>query len=150
MDVSNFEKGLAVTLAWREERSNKLNGMLGVLFLVRARAKAGSAGNPDWRWCEGSWTRVMEKHGQFSSLSIVGDSQTVLFPDPRDPAFLDLLQIVDSVYDDTRPDNLTGGALYYCDIGKGVTPGGWFETNILKRPDLHPRTAQIGTTTYFK
>ena len=116
--------------------------MLGVLFVVRNRAKAG--------WNEGSWTKIIEAHNQFSSISVVGNSQTVLFPDPRDPDFLAIMQLVDSVYDDTRPDNLTQGALYYADLNAGVTPGGWFETNIVAHPDIHPRTAQIGTTTYFK
>ncbi len=141
MIVADYEKGLAALLAWREERSNGINGMLGVLFVVRNRAKAG--------WSQGSWSKIIEAHNQFSSMSVSGDSQTVLYPDPRDPSILSVLQLVDSVYDDTRPDNLTGGALYYADIGRGVSTDSWFYKHIVQSPD-HPRTAQIGTTTYFK
>ncbi len=150
MTVADFERGLAALLAWREENMNGANGMLGVLFVIRARAKAGAAGNPDWKWTQGSWSLVMERHAQFSSMSILGDGQTIKYPDSRDPKFLQVLQYVDTVYDDTRTDNLTGGALYYADLSRGVTPGGWFATNIVNNPTVHPRTAQIGTTTYFK
>lgn len=145
MTVADFEKALACLLAWREERSNQINGMLGVLFVVRNRAKAG--------WENGDWIRIISAHNQFSSMSGLDDSQTVMYPDQRDPQFLQFLQIlqmVDSVYDDTRKDLLTNGALYYADLGKGVTHGGWFQRNIVQQPALHPRIAQIGTTSYFK
>lgn len=148
MIVAEYEKGLAALLAWREENRNGPNGMLGVLFVIRARAKAVT--NPDWKWTQGSWSRVMEAHNQFSSMSVIGDGQTVKYPDPRDPKFLLVLQYVDTVYDDTRADNLTDGALYYADLGRGVEVGGWFDRNIIANPAVHPRTAQIGTTTYFK
>lgn len=150
MTVAEFEKSLACLTCWREEAMNGASGMLAVLFLLRARVKAGAAGDPDWKWCQGSWTKVIEGHNQFSSMSVIGDGQLTKYPDPRDPAFIQVMQYIDSVYDDTRKDNLTDGALYYADIGRGITPGGWFERNIIGRPDLHPRTAQVGTTTYFK
>jgi hypothetical protein len=143
MTVADFEKGLASLLAWREERSNGVNGMMGVLFVVNNRAKAG--------WSGGNWTRVIEAHNQFSSISVLGDSQTVAYPDVRDPMFMQVLQAVDSVYDGERQDKLTNGALYYADLGSpGYTKGGWFDRNIVQDPALHPRVAQIGTTTYFK
>lgn len=139
MTVSDFEKGLAALLAWREERSNGANGMLAVLFVVRNRAKAG--------WSNGDWCKIIEAHNQFSSMSVVGDSQTVLYPDVRDPAFLQILQTVDSVYDDTRQDLLTNGALYYADLSSpAYTKGGWFDRNIIAS---HARVAKIGTTDYF-
>jgi hypothetical protein len=143
MTVEDFEKAQAVLLAWREERSNGSNGMLGVLFVVRNRAKAG--------WSGGDWLAVIDAHNQFSSISVLGDSQTVMYPDVRDPGFLQILQAVDSVYDDTRKDLLTNGALYYADMASpGYTKGGWFDRTIAQDPVHHPRVAQIGTTTYFQ
>lgn len=142
MTVADFEKALGALLAWREERSNGVNGMLAVLFVVRNRAKAG--------WNQGSWSKIIEAHNQFSSMSVVGDSQTVAYPDPRDPQFLSILQLVDQVYDDTKQDALTTGALYYADMNSpAYNKGGWFDRNIAQSPE-HPRVAQIGTTTYFK
>ena len=143
MIVADFEMALASLLAWREERSNGPNGMLAVLFVLRNRVKAG--------WNGASWTRNIDGHNQFSSMSVTGDSQTVAYPDVRDPQFLQVLQVVDSVYDGTRLDNLTNGALYYADLAsKGYTHGGWFERNIVLQPEVHPRMATVGTTTYFK
>lgn len=143
MTVADFECAIASLLAWREERSNGVNGMLGVLFVVRNRAKAG--------WGQGDWGKVIEQHNQFSSISVVGNPGTVAYPDVRDPAFLQILQLVESVYDGSRDDLLTNGALYYADMGStGYDKGGWFDRNIAGDPEQHPRVAQIGTTTYFK
>lgn len=140
MTIPDYEKCLAALLAWREERSNGVNGMLGVLYVVRNRYKA-------WG---GSWSQVIDKHNQFSSISVLGDNETIAYPDPRDPSFLQILQLTDTVYDGTRPDNLTNGALYYADMSsKGYRVGGWFDVNIARNAD-HPRVATIGTTTYFK
>lgn len=142
MTVADFEKSLCSLVAWREERSNGINGMLGVLFVIRNRARAG--------WNQGSWSKNIAAHNQFSSISVIGDSQTVVYPDVRDPLFLQLIQVVDSVYDDARPDNLTGGALYYADLGSpAYHKGGWFDKNVAHSPE-HPRTAQVGSTSYFK
>lgn len=143
MTVEDFEKGQAVLLAWREERSNGANGMLGVLFVVRNRAKAG--------WNNGDWCKIIDARNQFSSMSVLGDSQTVAYPDVRDPQFLQILQAVDTVYDDTRKDLLTNGALYYADLSSpGYTKAGWFDRVIVGDPTNHPRVAKIGTTDYFK
>lgn len=117
--------------------------MLGVLFVVRNRAKAG--------WGQGDWAKIISQHNQFSSMSVAGDSQTVLYPDVRDPSFLQVLQIVDTVYDGSRDDVLTNGALYYADLGSpAYHKGGWFDRFIAGDQETHPRVAQIGTTTYFK
>jgi hypothetical protein len=143
MTVADFEKAVACLLAWREERSNGVNGCLGVLFVVRNRATAG--------WSGGNWSKIIEGHNQFSSMSVSGDSQTVVYPDVRDPKFLQLLQVVDSVYDGERQDLLTNGALYYADLNSpGYTRGGWFDRNVIQNSASHPRVAQIGTTSYFK
>lgn len=143
MTVADFEKAITCLLAWREERSNGTNGMLGVMLVVRNRAKAG--------WNQGNWSKIIEAHNQFSSMGVIGDSQTVAYPDPRDPQFLNTLQIVDSVYDESRPDVLTNGALYYADLNSpAYNKGGWFDRNIASQPGHHSRVAQIGTTTYFQ
>lgn len=142
MTVAEFECSIAALLAWREERSNGVNGMLAVLFVVRNRAKQG--------WSQGNWSKIMETHNQFSSMSVLGDGQTIAFPDVRDPNFLQILQAVESVYDGTRQDLLTSGALYYADMGSpAYHKNGWFDVHIVGDPERFPRIAQIGTTTYF-
>lgn len=144
MTGQDFIKSIATLLAWREERSNGINGQLGVLFVLRNRQKAG--------WSEGDLGKIMEGHNQFSSMSVVGDSQTVAYPDIRDPNFQKLLQFVDAIFNDENPmaDSLTSGALYYADLTHaGFQKGGWFDRTILGNPQRFPRVAQIGTTTYF-
>lgn len=142
MLAEDYIKAQACTLAWREERSNGTNGMLGVLFVVRRRAQ---------EWHAGDWLRVITDHGQFSSMTIAGDSQTILFPDTRDPEFQKIMQYVDAVYDGSMQDTLTNGALYYADLGSsGYQHGGWFDRNIIAKPAEHPASAKVGTTTFFK
>lgn len=138
----DFAKALACLVSWREERANKLNGMMGVLFLLRNRVKAG--------WFHGDWVLNITAKNQFSSMSRIGDSQTVEYPDPRDPEWQALLQNVEPIFSGEAVDNLTAGALYYCDPGPGITPGGWFAREIIGKPDEHPQVAKIGTTLYFK
>jgi hypothetical protein len=140
---SDFVKSLLALLAWREERSNHVNGMLGVCFVVRNRVKAG--------WNGGDYLKNITAHNQFSSISVIGDGGTVAYPVSNDPEFMQILQLVDLVYDDTRPDTITNGALYYADMNSpGYNHGGWFDRNIVQNPTAHPRCAQIGSTTYFK
>jgi hypothetical protein len=145
MRNQDFLNSLAALLAWREENGNGVNGMLGVLFVLRNRLKAG--------WSGGDIQAIMESHNQFSSMSVLGDGQTVHYPDVRQPDFQKILQYVDFVFDPDNPlaDTLTNGALYYSDLNSsGFQKGGWFDRVIIGQPALHPRAAQIGTTTFFK
>lgn len=145
MIFDDYIKSMMCLLAWREERSNKVNGMLGVLFVLRNRVKAG--------WFGGDYLQNITKHQQFSSMSVSGDSQTIAYPQINDPEFTQILQLVDEVYDADNPrvDNITGGAKYYADLNNPTfTAGGWFQTHIINDPTNHPRSAQIGTTSYYK
>jgi hypothetical protein len=142
MDSATYEKALAALLCWREENGNGVNGMLGVLFCLRNRAKAG--------WEMGQWSKLITTHNQFSSMTVKGDAELVQFPDLHDQNFVKVLQMVDGIYDGTTEDTLTNGGLYYYDPGPGVTPGGWFDRVILGNPEEHPRCATIGHTQFFK
>jgi Cell Wall Hydrolase len=138
----DFNKCMLALVAWREERSNGINGMLGVMFVIRNRVKKG--------WFGGDYLSNIAGHNQFSSMSVSGDSQTVHYPVIHDPTFTQLLQLTDEVYDDTRTDTITNGALYYADMAStGYNHGGWFDRNIAQNAIDHPRVAVIGTTTYF-
>lgn len=146
MVITDFIKSMACLTAWREENINKLNGMTAVLFALRNRFDAAPAGG-----FKKDWLANIASHGQFSSMTILGDGQTVHYPDPRDPEFIQLLQVVDGIYDGTTVDKLTSGALFYSDMtSPSYTKGGWFDRNIAGNPEVHPRVAQVGSTTYFK
>ena len=141
MTNEDYVKAIACLLAEREERSNGINGMLGVLCVLRNRAIAG--------WFKGAWLANITAKNQFSSMTVLGDRMTVEYQDPRAPAFQKVLQMVDQVYDGSLQD-MTAGALYYADLSSpGFVKGGWFDRTIVANPDKFPRVAQIGTTTYF-
>lgn len=141
MTDKDFIKSLAALTAWREENENGLNGMLGVLFVIRRRAE---------KWYSGDWAKAIEAHGQFSSMSILGDGQTVKYPDVREPVFAKLLSWMDSMYDGTAEDKLTQGAFYYSDLSSpAYVKDGWFDRVIVAYPETHPRVAVVGSTTYF-
>jgi Cell Wall Hydrolase len=142
MTSENYIKSLACLLAWREEASNGVNGMLAVLFVVANRAKA------DWEM--GDWNKIITAHNQFSSMSVSGDGQLVHYPDPHDTNFNKVLQFVDGIYDGSLQDNLTSGSVYYADLtSPGYQKGGWFDRVILGNPNRFPSVAKVGTTTYF-
>jgi hypothetical protein len=142
MDTRNYVLSLAVLTAFREERSNGLNGVLAVMFVIKNRANAN--------WNNGDVYRIITAKNQFDSIVRIGDSQTVFYPDPTDPVFIKACQYADGILDGTTADNLTSGAKYYADMNSpGYTKDGWFAKNIVESPD-HPRTTTIGSTSYFK
>lgn len=137
MTISDYIKGMLATLMWREDRSDGLQGMTAVGLVVRNRVRAG--------WNGGDWCAVMAAHNQFSSMVIIGDPNTVVWPDTRDPLFQKVLVKVETIYDGTEPD-ITGGALYYANLAVADSP--WFLRNIVQS-DEHPRIGTVGKQTFF-
>jgi hypothetical protein len=115
MIIEDFEKSMLALTAWREERHNGAPGILAVMLVVRNRLKAG--------WGN-SYTQV-----------ISGFSPQRDMPDPRDPMFLQALQLADSIYDDTRKDTVVNGALYM-----------FYED----KPRGSQLVAKVGTSEYYR
>jgi len=142
MEIDSYVKALAALTAWREENSNGVNGMMGVLFVIRNRAKAN--------WHFGDWEAIITAQNQFDSMTRVGDGQTVHYPDPRDSNFNKILNYIDGIYDGSTADTLTQGALYYADLtSPGFNKTGWFAKTILANPNRFPCVAKIGSTSYY-
>ena len=137
MTSEDVEKVEAALFAWREEGSTSANAMLGVLFVLRNRVKAG--------WCHGSWLENIAD----AEAHHPGQRTINTYPDVRDPSFLQVLQLVDEVYDDRRVDNLTGGAFYWAKP-LSVDPKSWFAQEIMNDPGKHPRTGSIENTTFYR
>jgi Cell Wall Hydrolase len=132
---------LAALLAYREESSNGVNGIRGVLHVLRNRTTAGFG--------DGDIFKVMTEPGAFASMSNRGDSQTIVYPYPTNPLFTRALQIAPEILQGGVED-ITQGALYYADLNnKTFTKGGWFAENIVSHPERYPRLAVIGSTTFF-
>ena len=102
MNIDSYIKSVLATLMWREDRGDQLQGMTACGLVVRNRVKAG--------WDGGDWVAVMTKHNQYSSMSVLGDSQTVVWGDYSDPLFEKVLYRVDDIYDGIY-DDFTEGAL---------------------------------------
>jgi len=135
-----FEKAIVALACWREMRGEGTNGMISVAQVLHNRAKAG--------WHQSSMYENAIALNQLSSMSIKGDPNTVRFPDSREPEFNKFLQFLDNFYGENPPVDTTNGALYYAVLADSTS--GWFFENIANKPDLHPRCAVIGRTTFFK
>jgi hypothetical protein len=142
MTPNDYVLTLASLTSWREERGNGLNGCLGVLFVIKNRAKAN--------WELGDVYKILTAANQFDSMTHKGDPNTVLYPNPDDPIFSKLVQYVDGVLDGSIQDTLTQGAVYYADISSPYfNQTGWFAKTILANPTRFPSVAKIGTTSYY-
>jgi hypothetical protein len=135
----DYVKGILATPMWREDRGDALQGMTACGLVVRNRVKAG--------WHGGDWIAVMSAHNQYSSMSVVGDTQTVVWGDTSDPLFQRVLWKVDDIYSGKELD-ITEGALYYANLNTMNSP--WFKENIVGNPEAHPIVASVGKHKFFK
>jgi len=143
MTYSDFSKAIIALTCLREMRGQGMNAMLAVAFVLRNRAAAG--------WHRGDAYLNAVAADQFSSMTIKGDPNTVWYPEePNDPEFVQLLQMMDEVFDEANPrvDTVTNGAKYYW-VPQNSTSS-WFKDNIAGNPTEHPQCAVIGQTVFFK
>lgn len=128
------DKTFLALVAWREATEDGREAMRAVAHVVANRVKA---------W-EQSWINVIIKPEQFSSITILGDPQTVRFPSELE--LVNLWALIDSIYNGTDPDN-TNGALYYAN--EALVTSGWYKEHIIESPD-HPVLATIGRQVFRK
>jgi hypothetical protein len=122
----DFIKGQLCLIAWLDGFESGTNAMIGICHVVRNRVTAG--------WHDGDWVRTV--WGLISARHRTWGEP----PDVRDPLFMPLLQVVDSIYDGTRADKLTDGALGYFKNTEHF--GALLESA--------QRVAQIGQLTFYK
>jgi hypothetical protein len=87
----------------------------------------------------GDWLGVIERIPLYSARNL--DEQPKGQPLLNDPNFLRLLQEIDGIYDGSREDP-TLGSLFFADVG--TMTRGWFQQEILAKPEEHPRRANCG------
>jgi hypothetical protein len=87
MTVDDVQKGLLAITAWRAAGHISFPACVAVLFCLRNRLEAN--GDNDW-------------------MRAIGESV-----DARDPEFLKILEVVDSIYDGTRADSLSNNATHW-------------------------------------
>jgi hypothetical protein len=134
-------------LAWRDGFSEGLNGMLAVAHTIKRRVDAG--------WYNGDWASVLSNHKKWSART---EPYSEEVPDPRIYSFQCLLQEVNGIFNGSRQDDITvpkdtvlsrpaPGALYYGRLDAITSEH--FLLEIARKPELHPRVAQVGMLTFF-
>jgi N-acetylmuramoyl-L-alanine amidase len=121
-----YDMFLLALCMWREARGEGADGMIAVGCCIRNRAH-------DWGQ---TFNHVIVGQNQFSSMTIKGDPNTVLYPPENDAVFDLARDIVEGLQPDT-----TGGAHYYAN--EQAMTSAWYETHIVNDP-VHPVTATIG------
>jgi spore germination cell wall hydrolase CwlJ-like protein len=130
--INSYEEMLLAICMWREARGEGTNGMLAVGCVIRNRAEAWHQPIRD----------VIVGHDQFSSMTVKGDANTVLYPIAGDAVFGLAADITDGTQED-----LTEGALYYADEAQVTSE--WYRVHVMADP-AHPVTVVIGRHTFRK
>ena len=107
--------------------------MRAVAHVIANRVKANKS----------SWVAEICKPKQFSSMTICGDSQTVVWPAEMD--VVNLYALMTNIYNGTDPDN-TNGALFYAN--EANVTSGWYRDVVMT--DAHPVCATVGQQTFRK
>jgi spore germination cell wall hydrolase CwlJ-like protein len=125
----SYEEYLLVLVMWREARGEGPAGMEAVGHVICNRVN-------DWKQ---TWRQVIVGTNQFSSITIRGDINTIMFPLENDPVF----EIAKAVY--AGGADMTNGAHFYAN--EQAVTSDWYITHIIQSPD-HPVTANIGRHTF--
>jgi len=130
MTPADYSKALLALVLYREARGEGAAGMTAVGHVIANRC---------FQWSK-SWHDVILGKNQFTSMSVTGDTQTVIWPPLGDPVF----DIAEAVYGGFSKDP-TGGALYYAN--ESVITSAWYEREIISSGQ-HPVTVIIGKQTF--
>lgn len=110
-----------------------VNNMLAVAHVLRNRVFAG--------W--GDWLEVVTRaHEKRANI------YTPPIPNIRSSNVRIVLNRVDDIYSRADVNDLSGGAMFYADLGRPLAP--WFEKEVLGRPEDHPRSSHVGPVFFFK
>lgn len=128
---------LLAKCGWLEARGDGAGSCYAVMHVVMNRVK--SIGFPKtihdviYQTNAFSWTRPT-------------DPQYGLEPSPHDAVWASCLYMSASVISGDSDPVL--GAVWYANL-KTITPGGWFQKNILDHPEKHPLRIKIGQHSFF-
>ena len=136
MNNETFIKAQLAALAIQEgARHGGVHNMVAVAFVMRNRVDAG--------WYGGEWMDVIER---------AGDRVGTFYPlqpiNLRDSSVKAFLQRVDDIYDGSEEDEMTAGALFYCELHR--VDREWFKQNVLKDRAEHPMTGSVGQVSFFR
>ena len=134
MTIETYTRAQMARFAIEEgERHGGVNNMLAIAHVLRNRVFAG--------W--GDWLEVVTHAGQKRGNLYIHD-----MPNIRTQNVRVLLNRIDEIYTRADANDLTGGALFYCEPNLPLAE--WFKTEVLDRPEDHPRVAHIGPVWFYK
>jgi spore germination cell wall hydrolase CwlJ-like protein len=137
------EQELLAECVYKEARGEGLEGMEAVAHVIVNRTKA-------WKQ---TLTKTILGKNQFSCMSVPSDPQfgkpCPAKDDPQGKLWAAAQEMVERILGEMPPPDPTGGALYYANL-KTMDKGGWFERNIVRKPDLHPVTVKVKNHTFFR
>lgn len=117
----NYEAFMLALVIWREARGEGDEGMVAVGRVIANRVAHG--------W--GDWIKVITAPAQFSSISIMGDPQTVKWPQVPDKAWERAQELANAFVGHSgealAPDP-TGGATFYWNPATATS--GWFKHSV--------------------
>lgn len=116
-----WERCLAALCAWREARSEGIEGMRAVLHVINNRHKESGQ----------SWAEEIAKKNQFSAMTVLGDSQTVVYPKETDQLFDSAMALAFLIYSQCDPDPTNGATFYW---NPKTATSKWFRDNIANNP----------------
>lgn len=134
MDWPDYHVAALAMIGYREARGEGDEGIRAVMHVVRNRVNSG--------W--GDWDKVITAKNQFSSFTVLGDSQTIVWPTKPNALFDTCMQLATVVYGGNDPDP-TNGAVYYYNPQTATSQ--WFLDNIVAK---HQKVATLGHHEFFK
>lgn len=127
----------AALCVWREARGEGYDGMLAVANVIMNRQRTV------WRG-KGLAEVVSDPH-QFSSMTIGGDSQTIVWPSPNDQAFGVAFDVMNAAANGTDADP-TQGATFYRNAASATSE--WFQKAIATGKLM--KTVTIGRHDFYR
>jgi len=100
------ELGLLTILVGREARNQAFDAMLGVAWSVRNRVMKP-------RYWGTDWCSVMAHKDAYTSLSVAGDPNLIVYPDLGQKAWQIVLQAAELAYSGTAQDPVDGATHYF-------------------------------------
>ena len=97
--------------------------------------------------CRVGWGNMLDIIQRIPNFSATLKQPEQTYPSIWEPAFVRLLHAVEGIVSGSDID-LSCGALYWADLREIDNP--WFIENIMNRPDIHGRLADMNTLVFFK
>lgn len=134
MTQQDYECILLALCLWREARGETVDTKRAVAWSIRNRVNHKS-------WWGGTWSEVITKREQYSSMTSTGDPNLVKWPIETDTSWMACMDVATEVYGTPLADP-SNGATHYFDKSLDANPPNWASTGT--------KTADIGNFHFYR